>query len=357
MRIALITEAWLPQVNGVVTTWTNVVRHMREWGHEVLVLHSGLFVHLRLPTYREVMININPGGKLRKMLDEFQPDAVHIATEGPLGMAGRSICVRRGWPFTTSFHTQFPKYLKKYFRVPKSWTYAFMRWFHHAGERILVPTQSVKDKLEKHGFMPDKVVKWCRGVDGEQFRPGDKSAFDALGLPRPVFLLAGRVAHEKNIPAFLELDLPGTKAIMGYGPMERKLKRRFPSAHFLGYQAPDDFARYMRSADVFVFPSKTDTFGLVMLEAMASGVPVAAFPTTGPRDVVTDGESGVLLKDLREAATRALAEIPPARCRELALQCTWEQCAQEVLDNLAPIRRSRAAVAEAAAPVEAAAVG
>ena len=334
LRFALVTEAWLPQVNGVVTTWTNVVRRLEQWGHTVLVAHSGLFGHLKVPTYPEVLINFNPGDKLTRMLDEFGPDAIHIATEGPLGMAARSYCVQRGLPFTTSFHTQFPKYFKQYFRIPKAWTYAFTRWFHHGAERCLVPTDSVRNKLLKHGFHPHKIIVWSRGVDADLFRPGDKTAFN--GLARPIFLCAGRVAREKNIDAFLALDLPGSSVVMGYGPVEKSLKRRFPSATFLGYQPPEQFAAYMRSADVFVFPSKTDTFGLVQLEAMASGVPVAALPTTGPRDVVTDGQSGVLNKDLRAASMSAL-ELDADRCRELATLHTWERCAELVLQNLAVI--------------------
>jgi glycosyltransferase involved in cell wall biosynthesis len=266
------------------------------------------------------------------LLDDFKPDAIHIATEGTLGGAARSYCRVRRWPFTTSYHTQFADYLKKYFGVPKGWSYAYMRWFHNGAERVLVPTETLRQRLAKRGF--EHLVVWTRGVDMQRFKPAvTRNTFD---LPRPIFLYAGRVAIEKNIDAFLDTRLPGSKVVMGTGPALEKLRARFPGATFLGYQPPDAFAKYMAGADVMVFPSRTDTFGVVMLEALASGVPVAAYPVTGPLDVLDQGRCGVMHHDLREACLRALS-LKPDDCRDHAARYSWQACADQAFAALAPI--------------------
>ncbi|MCI0630900.1 MAG: glycosyltransferase family 1 protein, partial [Phycisphaerales bacterium] len=321
MRIALITDAWFPQINGVVTTLDHVRRELEDAGHTFLVIHPGLFRTIPCPKYREIRLSVLPGRKFRRLIREFGPQAVHIATEGPLGLAGRRYCRRRGLPFTSSYHTQFPLYLKKYFWVPRRFTYALMRWFHNSAVRTLVPTPSVRDELTARGFKSIRV--WTRGVDTALFKPHGKGFFTD---PRPIFLYAGRVAHEKNIEAFLCADLPGTKVVVGNGPAMTRLVREYPRVKFVGFKHGMDLARHVAAADVFVFPSKTDTFGIVMLEAMASGLPVAAYRVTGPIDVVKNGVSGVLDDDLAKAALGAL-ELDPERCRDYALEFSWKRCA------------------------------
>jgi len=331
MKLALITEAWHPQVNGVVRTWTNVVRELQEMGHIVEVIHPGLFRTCRAPKYPEIRLAMFPYARLRRLLDEIAPEAIHIATEGPLGLAGRRYCRRRGWPFTTSYHTQYPAYLKAYFGVPPGLTYRLLRWFHGRAQGVLVPTATVQKELAQRGL--GNTVLWNRGVDARLFCPGSK---DVLNLSRPIFVTAGRVAVEKNIEAFLRLDLPGSKVVIGDGPARARLQRAYPQAHWTGYLHGADLAKHYAAADVFVFPSRTDTFGVVMLEANACGLPVAAFPVTGPVDVVKPGISGVLDEDLRTACLGAL-RIDPAGARAYALLHSWTRCARIVLDNLAEI--------------------
>ena len=349
MRIAMITDAWFPQINGVVTTLNNVKSELQRDGHDVLVINPSQFRTVACPRYPEIRLALLPGRRLRRMLDDFRPQAIHIATEGPLGLAGRRFCRRAGMPFTTSYHTQFALYLKIYFGVPRDWTYRLVRWFHAAAARTLVPTASVGRELESRGFR--NLVVWTRGVDTDLFKPRTSHQYPD---PRPVFLYVGRVAHEKNIEAFLKLDLPGTKVVVGDGPAMNELIRRYDRARFVGYKHGLDLAAHIAAADVFVFPSSTDTFGVVMLEAMACGLPVAAYPVTGPIDVVSDGISGVLHEDLRLAALKAL-QISPASCRQYALGFSWRRCACMFLENLAPIEvaetRAAAPKADALLPV------
>jgi glycosyltransferase involved in cell wall biosynthesis len=331
VRIALVTDAWFPQVNGVVTTLNNVKTELERDGHEFLVIHPGLFRTVRCPRYPEIRLSMLPGRKVRRLLGDFQPHAIHIATEGPLGLAARRHCRGARLPFTTSYHTQFAHYLKMYFGVPRGCTYALVRWFHSAAQRTLVPGPSVGRELEARGFR--NLVVWTRGVDTDLFRPRDKTL---LADARPVFLFVGRVAHEKNIEAFLKLDLPGTKVLIGDGPAMNDLVRRYDRVRFLGYKHGIDLAQHVAAADVFVFPSRTDTFGVVMLEAMACGLPVAAFPVTGPIDVVKPNISGALNHDLRQAAMEAL-RLSPQSCRQYALEFSWRRCADMFRDNLAGI--------------------
>jgi glycosyltransferase involved in cell wall biosynthesis len=268
---------------------------------------------------------------VRAVAREFEPDAVHIATEGPIGLAARRLCMQRGWPFTASFHTRFPEYVRARFPVPKGLTYRVLRWFHGPAVRVLAPTETMRRELLAHGF--PRAVTWSRGVDTELFHPGRR---EDLGLQRPVHLYVGRLSVEKNLAAFLSLDLPGTKLVVGDGPARSELSRAHPQAVFLGARHGTNLARIYASSDVFVFPSRTDTFGLVLLEALASGVPVAAYPVPGPRDVIGDHPVGVLDPELGAACAGA-RRIRRADCRAYALRFRWRRCAQELREFLEPL--------------------
>jgi glycosyltransferase involved in cell wall biosynthesis len=342
LRILLATDAWAPQVNGVVVTLANTVKWLERWGHKVHVLSPEGFRTLPMPTYPEIPLALMPGREVARRLREFQPDAVHIATEGPLGGAARAYCLKHGLAFTTAYHTCFPEYVKPRFGVPLAWTYAWLRRFHAPASAVLVATPAIRALLEARGFR--NIADWSRGVDTELFHPVEHRSKD---LRRPVFLYAGRVAVEKNLPAFLELDLPGTKLIVGDGPQRRELEKRFPGAVFVGTKFGAELASYFQEADVLVFPSRTDTFGLVLIEAMACGTPVAAFPVRGPIDVVKDPAAGVLDNDLRAAALAALA-LDRAQVRRYAERFTWEHCSRQFLSNLVPARGGQAALAGAA---------
>jgi glycosyltransferase involved in cell wall biosynthesis len=329
MRIAIVTDAWLPQVNGVVRTLGQTIREATAAGHEVSVISPADFRTVPCPTYPEIRLALFPGRRVRRRLDELRPDAVHVATEGPLGLAARNWCVRRGWPFTTAYHTQFPEYVRARAPIPLRAGYAAVRWFHGRAARTLVTTPSMMRHLEAHGFR--NLTLWGRGVDTDLFRPRGK---DFLDLPRPVWLYIGRVAVEKGVEDFLKLDLPGTKLVVGDGPAAADLRVRYPDAVYAGYRHGEDLAAHIAASDVFVFPSRTDTFGLVLLEAMACGVPVAAYPVTGPIDVVRNGITGVLDEDLRAAALAAL-DLDPDACRAQALQNSWEAATRQFLGSLA----------------------
>ncbi len=331
MKLALISDAWQPQVNGVVTTLSQTCAEVRKLGHTVETFTPDRFWSVPCPTYPEIRLAVGCGRKLGRMLDAFQPDAIHIATEGPLGFAGRNYCLKRQIPFTTSLHTRFPEYVNLRFKLPLTWGYRLLHWFHKPSRRVMVATPALQNELSGLGF--DNLALWSRGVDAELFRPRDKNF---LKWPRPIFLYGGRVAVEKNIEDFLRLEVPGSKVVVGDGPQRQELEARFPEAHFVGCKFGEELASYFAGADVFVFPSRTDTFGLVLLESLASGVPVAAYPVTGPRDVITDPAVGCLSDDLRQAAMTAL-RLDPAACRKFALRHTWEQCARLFVSYLAPI--------------------
>lgn len=332
-RICIVTDAWHPQTNGVVRTLSTTRDLLSAQGHEVRVIEPGLFRSFPCPTYPEIRLAWRPSSQLHRELHAFHPDYVHIATEGPLGMAARSYCIKRGWPYTTSYHTQFPEYLRARAPIPLAWSYAWLRRFHGAAQRIMVATPSMQAQLESRGF--DKLARWSRGVDVDLFNP---TRGKALNLPRPISLYLGRVAVEKNIEEFLKLNLPGTQLVIGDGPARDALQRAYPSAIFLGYKYGEELAALVAAADVFVFPSRTDTFGLVLLEAMASGVPVAAYPVTGPIDVVKEGVTGALNHDLH-AATLAALTMDRRACREHALQFTWQNATKQFYGNLALIEQ------------------
>lgn len=301
----------------------------------MVALSPGDFVSMPCPTYPEIRLALKPARKLAKQIAGYRPCAIHIATEGPLGMAARRYCLKNGLPFTTAFHTRFPEYLKARFAIPERWTYAAMRRFHGPAQAVMVATASLEADLRERGFA--NLKRWGRGVDTSVFAPQETPLF--ADLPRPIFLNVGRVAVEKNLTAFLDLDLPGSKVVVGGGPEFEALRRRYPKVTFTGPREGAALAEAYAAADVFVFPSLTDTFGLVVLEALASGLPVAAFPVAGPRDVLSGMDPqapvGVLSDDLRTAALSAL-EIPAERCRAFALDRSWDRSTDQFLDNLAP---------------------
>ncbi len=332
MHLAIVSDAWFPQVNGVVRTLSTVKTELEALGHRVDVVGPDRFRTWPCPTYPEIRLAILPRRRLARCLDRLAPDAIHVATEGPLGLAARAYCRRRRLAFTTSFHTRFPEYVEARTGIPRAWLYRWLRRFHAPAAGVMVATDTLMDELAGHGFA--NLRRWSRGVDTELFRPGPKDVYD---LPRPIYLNVGRVAVEKNIEAFLRLDLPGTKVVVGDGPQRARLERRYPDAVFLGGKTGADLARHFAGADVFVFPSRTDTFGLVMLEALAAGIPVAAFPVPGPLDVVNGHAVGVLDPDLAKAA-RAALDIPGGRCRAHAEGFSWRRCAEQFLGHLAPLR-------------------
>jgi glycosyltransferase involved in cell wall biosynthesis len=342
VRILIVTDAWFPQVNGVVRTLDTVSRTLRAQGHAVATITPGEFHTVPCPTYPEIRLALRPGPAIARRIDAFEPEAIHIATEGPLGLAARRLCLRRGLPFTTSFHTKFPEYLHARFRIPVSWGYRWMRHFHDPAERVMVATDSIMAELKGWGFV--NTVRWSRGVDTGLFRPRglDETPESMRDLPRPIHLYVGRVAVEKNIEAFLALDLPGTRLVVGDGPQIAELKRRFPATVFAGARHGEDLARHFAAADVFVFPSRTDTFGLVLLEALASGTPIAAFPVPGPLDVIADPAVGCLDTDLAAAVRQALA-LDRAACRTYALGHSWQACAAQFQAHLVRIAPTPAA--------------
>lgn len=340
MRIMVVTDAWDPQINGVVVTLHATIKCLREMGHEVEVVSPQGFRTIPMPTYPEIRLAVLPRRAVARRIDEWGPDTIHIATEGPLGVAARNHCVRHGLEFTTAYHTCFPEYVHARFGLPLSLTYAFMRWLHAPAAGVMVATASLRTTLADNGFR--NLVDWSRGVDTELFKPagGDWNHVS------PVFLYVGRIAVEKNIAAFLELDLPGTKLVVGEGPQRGELMRRFPSAVFLGARPVAELVHCYQRADVFVFPSRTDTFGLVMLEAMACGTPVAAFPVRGPMDVISDPAAGVLDPDLRKAAMAALT-CDRGAVRRYAEQYSWDRCTRQFLTQLVPVRTAGAILGHA----------
>ena len=328
MRIAIVTDAWEPQVNGVVQTLTRTRENLESAGHDVLMVTPEGRRSIACPTYPEIRLSLFPGRAVRRELEAFGAHCVHIATEGTLGLAARRYCVKRKIPFVTSYHTQFPEYVRARLPVPTRLTYRILRWFHGAALRTLVPTAHIKQKLRARGFR--NVAVWTRGVDAGIFSP--HQAID-YNLPRPIWVHMGRLSIEKNIEQFLQLDLPGSKVLVGDGPDRERLESRYPDAHFLGYRFGTELAAHLAGGDVFVFPSRTDTFGLVMLEAMACGLPVAAYPVEGPIDVVSNGVTGILDEDLGSACIAALA-LDKHHCREHAERRSWQAATRQLERHL-----------------------
>ncbi len=332
MRIMIVTDAWHPQTNGVVRTLTQTAACLTRFGHEVQMLTPLDFRSIPLPTYPEIRLSLLPGSRVSRRIEAFDPQALHIATEGPLGHAARRHALRRGLRFTTSYHTQFPQYLRARVPVPLGLSYRILRRFHGAAVRCMVSTPTLARELQSRGFT--NLALWRRGVDTDVFKPGPKQR---LQMARPVAVYVGRVAIEKNISAFLDMPWSGSKLVIGDGPERSSLQARHPQTTFTGFLYAQELAAHLTAADVMVFPSRTDTFGLVMLEAMACGIPVAAYPVTGPIDVIDDGVTGALDTDLARAAERALL-LDPEVCRKRALRSGWELCAREFEANLAACR-------------------
>ena len=327
MKILIATDAWKPQVNGVVRTYERLAEETAALDAELILLTPNEFTTLPCPTYPEIRLSLPGYAYIIERMNLIRPDAVHIATEGPLGWMTRSHCLRRGIPFTTSFHTRFPDYLSRRFGLPETWIWSILRRFHNAGAGMMVATPSLARELEQRGF--DRIMPWTRGVDTDLFRPRNVRRFGE----GPVFLYVGRVAVEKNIEAFLAAELPGKKVVVGGGPLLDELRIKHPDVVFTGKQVGEELAQCYASADVFVMPSRTETFGIVLLEAMASGLPVAAYPVTGPLDLVRDGETGVLSENLAEAAIAAI-KLDRAHVRNQALQFSWEAAARLFLANI-----------------------
>lgn len=327
--ILIVTDAWLPQVNGVVRSLEWTARELKKMGVRVEFLSPQEFVTIPCPTYPDIRLSLTHRRAVQRRMTAYGCEHLHIATEGPLGLLAASAARRIGMPYTTGYHTRFPEYVEARWPLPVSWFYAWFRRFHNFGSGCMVATETLREDLESRGFRNLKM--WSRGVDADLFRPTGVSVLPP-DLPRPIFINVGRVSVEKNIKAFLDLDLPGSKVVVGDGPQLASLRAEYPEAYFTGAKSGEDLARHFASADVFVFPSLTDTFGLVLLEALACGIPVAAYPVMGPRDVIGDSGTGILSEDLRQAALDAL-KIPADRCRAWALKYSWASCTRQFLDH------------------------
>jgi glycosyltransferase involved in cell wall biosynthesis len=328
MRVLVATDAWHPQVNGVVRTLTSLARSVQGLGVSIEFLTPHGFPSVPVPTYPGLRLALPSGRQIARRVERVEPNAIHIATEGPIGHMVRAYCRKRGRSFTTSYTTRFPEYISARWPVPESWIYAALRRFHAAAAVTMVATPSLMAELGQRGF--SNLGMWTRGVDTDLFRP-DRAI--ETGFARPIFVSVGRIAVEKNLDAFLSLDLPGTKVVIGAGPQEAELRERFPDVKFLGLLENGTLAAHLAAADVFVFPSRTDTFGVVQLEALASGVPIAAFPVTGPKDVIGSAPIGILSEDLREACLAAL-RISRDACRTFALSRSWETSARQFVGHV-----------------------
>ena len=331
MRIAIVTDAWTPQTNGVVTTLAATARELSRLGHSVRILSPEGLRCLPCPSYPEIRLALWPGPFIAARLKAFRPHAIHIATEGPLGLAARRYCRGRGVPFTTSYHTRYPEYLAERWPIPPRVSYAWLRRFHRAAARTFVSNESLRAELAGHGF--GALHLWRRGADMTRFHTRHAPHSELRELPRPIMVYAGRLAVEKNLAAFLDLQLPGTHLLIGDGPQRAALAARYPRAVFAGYRFGDELAALLAGSDVFVFPSLTDTFGIAMVEALACGLPVAAFPVTGPRDVLRAGVTGVMSHDLAEAVRGAL-RLDRAHCAAAAADFTWEAATGQFLAGL-----------------------
>ncbi len=328
-KILIATDAWHPQVNGVVRSLDAIAREAHQFDTEIDFLTPHGFYSLPLPSYPDIRLSICTPRMVQQRIAALQPDYLHIATEGTIGWSVRAHCLRVGRPFTTSYHTRFPEYVSARWPIPEAASYAVLRQFHNAACATMVTTPSLQRELEGRGFR--HIVRWSRGVDTALFRPHETDVL--AGLPRPIFLYVGRVAVEKNIESFLALDIPGTKVVVGDGPQRAVLATRYPETRFMGMREGEELADIYAASDVFVFPSRTDTFGIVLLEALASGLPIAAYPVTGPLDVVGGTDVGVLNEDLAVAARGAVA-IPSERCRDFAMKLTWAESARQFIDNI-----------------------
>lgn len=335
-QITLVTDAWYPQINGVSRTLAQTTQHLQRRGFEVTLIEPSMFRTVPCPTYTEIPLSWNVW-RIGKMINKSSPDYLHISTEGPLGVAAKLWADRRALRYTTSYHTNYPIYLVDYFGGGLAVGYKAMRWFHKKAAAVLVNTDSMKCLLTEHHF--DNLVVWGRGVDTDLFTPQGRVPDLMAELPRPILLNVGRVAVEKNLPAFYTMTYPGSKVQVGDGPFLESYKRQYPNVHFVGAKSGEELAAYYRAANVFVFPSVSDTYGLVMLESIASGVPVAAYPVNGPKDVVIDGVTGSLDHDLNNAVSRAMG-LRCDRLREWALTKSWDACTTSFIDYLVPLNQT-----------------
>lgn len=337
-RLTIVTDAWHPQVNGVVRSIENTNRELTKMDVTVSMVTPEPFSSVPMPTYPEIRLSLATPGQVGRMIESQRPDYVHIATEGPLGLMARHWCLRHKQPFSTSYHTRFPEYVAARLPVRASWLYAYVRWFHNRSGACMVATESLRKELAGRGLQ--NLCLWSRGIDTSHFHPRPKSEMP-FGLPRPIFMTVGRVAVEKNLSAFLDLDLPGSKVVVGDGPARAELQARYPDVHFTGVKHGEDLAKAYAEADVFVFPSKTDTFGNTILEALASGIPVAAYPVTGPVDIIPAGSTaGALDEDLLTACLGALQASPQA-ARALAETYSWQAATEQFFDNVVEARTQR----------------
>jgi glycosyltransferase involved in cell wall biosynthesis len=346
-RLLVVTDTWHPEVNGVVRTWDTTIELLSRQGIDVQVIHPNLFWSFRFPFYPDIRVAWPSTRQIQELIDRFDPDAIHIATEGTLGLSVRNYCTWRNLRFTTSYHTKTPEYLARLAWFPSGLSYAYLRWFHSRSQAIMVAAPSIEAELRGRGFKVP-IVRWSRGVNLDLFYPRPKCEPARTGArlafpvtQRPISMYVGRVSSEKNLEAFLELKMPGTKYVVGDGPARLPLQQQYRDAVFLGKLTGEVLAQAFANADVFVFPSRTDTFGLVIIEALASGVPVAGYPAPGPIDILTHDKVGAVDEDLGRAVTRALQHGDPAECVKLARQYTWEKCTQQFLSHLVPAKVSR----------------
>ena len=328
MKIAIITDSWIPLINGVTTTLSNVVDCLEDDGHNIFVIHPGMFKNFPCPTYPEIRLTRNPWS-IKKFLNQFNPEAIHIATEGPLGYFGRKWCLKNKKKFTTSYHTKFPEYLHMRTKWPLSFSYNFLKNFHNQSNGTLITTDSMKHELEEKGF--ENLTIWTRGVDQNLFNPNKRTKKSVI----PTYLYVGRISVEKNIETFLNIETFGKKVVVGDGPQLKELKQKYKTVEFVGAKQGIELAEYYANADVFVFPSKSDTFGVVMIEALASGLPIAAYPVTGPIDIVKNGYNGILSDDLKYALDFCLY-VSKNDCRESVKDYTWKKCAEIFFNHLVP---------------------
>lgn len=346
--IAIVTDAWYPQVNGVVRTLATTCDMLRAWGHEVTIISPEQYRSFPAPTYPEIRLALTLPGEVGRRLAKIKPDAVHIATEGPLGLAARRYCKRRSVSFTTAYHTQFPDYLSSRTGLPASVFWPYIRWFHRPARRIMVATETIRSQLREQGLT--HLQHWSRGVDLSCFTPEAPVPAEYADLEGPILLYVGRVAVEKNIEAFLSCDYPGTKVVVGDGPAKASLEAKFPDAHFMGKRSGLELAGFYAGADVFVFPSKTDTFGLVMIEALACGTPVAAYPVPGPLDILSE-TVGAMSDDLGAAIEKALS-CDPGKCAEYGAHYSWEAATQQFLTGLVALGEDECASLQIPAALE-----
>lgn len=331
-KILIATDAWKPQINGVVRTLSYTIEELTSSGHEVRVISPNDFTTFPCPVYPEIALSLPKPGFIKKTINEFSPDHIHIVAEGPIGLQTRYVCRSLKLNFTTAFHTKFPDYAKKLAFIPLGISWSYLRWFHKHSGAVMTPTDSIIEELKAKRIINAK--KWSRGINLELFKPRPKTIPQS---ERPLQMYIGRISKEKNVEAFLNTNIPGTKYLVGDGPLRKRLEQKYPEAKFLGYKTGEELAKAYSEADVFVFPSLTDTFGNVVLEALASGVPVAAYPAPGPKDTIIDKRYGSCNKDLNTAISEALENADPLECVKYANTFTWKNATDQFLSHLVPV--------------------